>query len=252
MAAVARAGMQVLPILFTPPPFRAHGRAGARHLPARRSGGHGDFADTAGAPVRARRQLLEARTRTCRRTRSGPGRSGTSRTCPSTGRAGPDPRQYVELLASVSKAIKRADPSAAVVSAGLSESSRGMPFDDFVDGMFEAGRRRLPRRIRAPRLRARRAGLGRRGRACARAAHGAGLEGADLGHRDRLGERRAGEPFHRRARGQAERIRAALDALFTPPRMSSACTGSSTSTGETPRCTRAGRTSSACTPGCSA
>ena len=52
---------------------------------------------------------------------------------------GPDPAQYVELLSAVGKAIKRADPGASVVSAGLSESRQGIPFADFVKGMFDAG-----------------------------------------------------------------------------------------------------------------
>jgi hypothetical protein len=52
---------------------------------------------------------------------------------------GPDPAAYVRLLDAVSRGIKRADSRASVVSAGLSESRQGIPFEDFVRGMFEAG-----------------------------------------------------------------------------------------------------------------
>ena len=52
---------------------------------------------------------------------------------------GPDPASYVRLLDAVSQGIKRADPGAAVVSAGLSESRQGTPFEEFVREMFDAG-----------------------------------------------------------------------------------------------------------------
>src|SRR5919198_6026391 len=43
------------------------------------------------------------------------------------------------MLAAVSRAIKRADQGADVVSAGIPQTSLGMPFARFVDGMLAAG-----------------------------------------------------------------------------------------------------------------
>jgi hypothetical protein len=136
--AVARAGMDLLPILFTPPSFRATGG------PA-----HGTY-----PPDRAQ-DMAEFAARLVRRYGPG-GQFWTSNpelpkhpieswqvwnepNLPVYWPKGPDPAEYVELLKAVARAVRREDPRAAVVSAGLSESSQGIPFEDFVRGMFEAG-----------------------------------------------------------------------------------------------------------------
>lgn len=52
---------------------------------------------------------------------------------------GPSAELYAELLIPTSRAIKAADPNAEVVAAGLPESPHGIPRDDFLDGLYEAG-----------------------------------------------------------------------------------------------------------------
>ncbi len=138
MEALSRAGIDVLPILFTPPRFRAKGGPARGTYPPDDPGDMGDFAarlvgrygpdgdfwaehpDVPEHPIRAWQVWNEPN-------------------LPVYWPSGPDPEQYAELLAAVAKAIKRADPGASVVSAGLSESRQGIPFADFVRGMFAAG-----------------------------------------------------------------------------------------------------------------
>jgi hypothetical protein len=138
VAAVARAGMDLLPILFTPPSFRATSHPARGTYPPDRPQDMADFAarlvrrygpggefwksnpDIPEHPIRAWQIWNEPN-------------------LPVYWPEGPDPAEYVRLLDSVSRGIKRADAGATVVSAGLSESRHGIPFDDFVRGMFEAG-----------------------------------------------------------------------------------------------------------------
>lgn len=138
VAAVARAGMDLLPILFTPPRFRAAGGPARGTYPpdrpqdmatfaarlVRRYGPRGEFwkanPELPEHPIRAWQVWNEPN-------------------LPVYWPEGPDPEEYVRLLGAVYRAVKRADPGASVVSAGLSESRQGIPFEDFVRGMFEAG-----------------------------------------------------------------------------------------------------------------
>ena len=135
---VARAGIDLLPILFTPPPFRATGGGARGTYPPDRPQDMGEFAsrlvrrygpdgqfwashpDLPYHPIRAWQVWNEPN-------------------LPVYWPNGPNPGEYVDLLKAVAHAVKREDPRAAVVSAGLSESSQGIPFEDFVRGMFEAG-----------------------------------------------------------------------------------------------------------------
>lgn len=59
------------------------------------------------------------------------------------GGATPDPREYVAMLAGCSEAIRRADPRALVISAGLSPTGNGpphaIPDDQYLDAMYDAG-----------------------------------------------------------------------------------------------------------------
>lgn len=52
---------------------------------------------------------------------------------------GPDPAAYTALLKAAHSAIKAVDPSAEVVAAGIPVNSLGMPFKEFVNGMYAAG-----------------------------------------------------------------------------------------------------------------
>ena len=54
---------------------------------------------------------------------------------------GPDPAAYTRLLSVVGSAIKRKDPTAEIVSAGIPQSRLGMPFAEFLNGMYAAGAR---------------------------------------------------------------------------------------------------------------
>jgi hypothetical protein len=137
LTTVARAGMDVLPILFTPPEFRApRGPERGTYPPdraadmaafaerlARRYGPGGEFWRThPGVPERPIRAW----------------QVWNEPNLPVYWPQGPDPAAYVRLLQAAAEGLKRADPDASVVSAGLSESRQGMPFEDFVRGMFEA------------------------------------------------------------------------------------------------------------------
>jgi polysaccharide biosynthesis protein PslG len=138
VAAVARAGMDLLPILFTPPGFRARGGPNRGTYPpdrpadmaafaerlVRRYGPGGEFwrsnPDVPHRPIRAWQVWNEPN-------------------LPVYWPQGPDPSGYARLLETVAERVKRADPDATIVSAGLSESTQGMPFREFVEGMFDAG-----------------------------------------------------------------------------------------------------------------
>jgi hypothetical protein len=55
--------------------------------------------------------------------------------------SGPSPAQYTQLLSRVARSIRHLDPGADVVTAGIPNSRLGIPFDDFVQGMYKAGAR---------------------------------------------------------------------------------------------------------------
>ena len=53
----------------------------------------------------------------------------------------PDAREYVAMLRAASRALKRADPAAEVVTAGMPQSRLGIPLTTFVRQMYAAGGR---------------------------------------------------------------------------------------------------------------
>jgi hypothetical protein len=130
--------MDLLPILFTPPPFRATGGPERGTYPpdepedmaafaarlVRRYGPDGEFwhanPDVPRHEIRAWQVWNEPN-------------------IPVYWPEGPDAEEYVELLDAVADGIRAADSGAAVVSAGLSETGHGTRFEDFVRDMFEAG-----------------------------------------------------------------------------------------------------------------
>lgn len=143
MEQAARAGLDVLPVLFDPPSFRSSRPAvGARsgvYPPA----DNGAFAAFAGRLVGrygpsgvfwAERPDLPRR----------PIRAWQVWNEPNLRQywpAGPSPAAYVALLRAVGPAIRAADPGAEVVSAGLNESETGIPLARFLSGMYRAGAR---------------------------------------------------------------------------------------------------------------
>ncbi|MFL5896212.1 MAG: hypothetical protein ACJ76Z_14015 [Thermoleophilaceae bacterium] len=53
--------------------------------------------------------------------------------------SGPDPAAYAQLLETASAAIRKADPNAEVVAAGLPTSRLGAAAADFLEGIYRAG-----------------------------------------------------------------------------------------------------------------
>ena len=141
VATAARAGMDILPVIFQPPEFHssrpAHGAERGTYPP-----------EDPAVMGRFARELVE---------RYGPNgtlweeRDDVPRTPirewqvwnePNFHRfwpSGPDAAEYSRLLRVTSRAIKEADPEARVVSAGLPHSKRAIPPRDFVIAMHQAG-----------------------------------------------------------------------------------------------------------------
>lgn len=55
--------------------------------------------------------------------------------------SGPDPAAYVRLLRETGAALRRLDPQAEIVTAGLPQSRLGIPFERYLNGMYRAGAR---------------------------------------------------------------------------------------------------------------
>jgi hypothetical protein len=140
MAALARARMRVLPILFDPPTFRSR-RGSARGIyPPRDPSTMAAFAATVarrygpgGSFWRAHPGLPQVPIRAWQ--------VWNEPSLPAYWASGPDPAAYTKLLRTVARGIRRVDPRAEVVSAGIPNSNLGVPFDEFVEGMEKAGLR---------------------------------------------------------------------------------------------------------------
>jgi Glycosyl hydrolase catalytic core len=52
---------------------------------------------------------------------------------------GPNAAEYVRMLRVVGAALKQEDPDADIVTAGLPDSRLGVPFDEYLPAMYEAG-----------------------------------------------------------------------------------------------------------------
>ena len=140
VAALAARHLRLLPILFNPPPFRSSeppnpergtypprrpedmGEFGA--MLARRYGPGGSFwRDHPGLPrlpVRSWQVWNEPNLRVY---------------WPS----GPDAAGYVALLRATGRGIRSVDPGAEIVTAGLPDSTRGVPLREYVADMYAAG-----------------------------------------------------------------------------------------------------------------
>jgi hypothetical protein len=140
IAALARRRLRVLPILFNVPPFRSSAPANPRRgtYPPRRASELGEL-----GAVLARRY--------------GPGGSfwrehpelpklpvrswqvWNEPNLPVYWPSGPDAAEYVALLRATARAIRRVDPGAEILTAGLPDSSLGVPLRDYVEAMYAAG-----------------------------------------------------------------------------------------------------------------
>jgi hypothetical protein len=138
----ARAGLTILPILFGPPAFRAQAPSAAA-------------TETTTAPPRS----LAAMTRWTQALIARYGSDGSlwrqhpelpkkpitawqvwnEPNLPAYWNGHPDARQYVRMLGVVGHGIHAADPSAQVVTAGLTESRLGIPFVKYLTQMYAAG-----------------------------------------------------------------------------------------------------------------
>lgn len=144
MAALAERGLEMLPVLFNPPAFRSSRPArGAREgtYPPRSYADMGTFAATlvrrygpAGSFWRERPDLRKVPIRSWQ--------VWNEPNLPAYWPEGPDPAAYTRLLGATARSIRRADPEATVVSAGIPESRIGVPFDRYVDGLYRAGARK--------------------------------------------------------------------------------------------------------------
>lgn len=143
MAALAERRLEMLPVLFNPPPFRSsRPERGAREgtYPPRRYADMGTFAAAlvkrygpAGTFWSERPELPEVPIRSWQ--------VWNEPSLPAYWPEGPDPAEYGRLLAATAKGIRAADPRATVVSAGLPQSKIGVPFARYVNGLYRAGAR---------------------------------------------------------------------------------------------------------------
>ena len=139
--ALARRRLRVLPIVFNPPRFRSSAPArGAKRgsYPPARPAAMGAFAarlarryGPGGRLWRANPDLPYLPIRSWQIWNE----PNLSVYWPS----GPDPAAYVRLLRPTARALRRVDPDAEIVTAGLPDSARGVPLADYVRGMYDAG-----------------------------------------------------------------------------------------------------------------
>ena len=140
MEQLAKQRMQVLPILFNPPAFasaRPTENAERGTYPPRRpraiapfaralvqrygpEGSFWDEKDVPKVPIRSWQVWNEPN-------------------IPVYWPQGPDAAEYAALLRAAADAIREVDPQAEVVSAGLPNSDRGVPFQTYLDAMLDAG-----------------------------------------------------------------------------------------------------------------
>jgi len=141
MEAAAARGLRVLPVLFNPPGFHSAGppRPSPRGtFPPRHPADLGNFAAVVvrrygpgGSFWRAHPDLKPAPIRAWQ--------VWNEPSLPAYWPIGPSPAAYTRVLAATAKAIRRVDPGATIVSAGIPQSRIGVPFGRYVDGMYRAG-----------------------------------------------------------------------------------------------------------------
>lgn len=143
VAATSRAGLDVLPILFLPPPFRASGSRAANAntvFPPRRDADMGRF-----AAVLARRYgprgTFWSEHPSLPRHAIRAWQVWNEPNLPVYWGGRPDAAAYVRMLRAVGGALKRVDPGAEVVSAGLPDSRVGVPLLRYLQRMYDAGAR---------------------------------------------------------------------------------------------------------------
>lgn len=143
VSATSRAGLDLLPILFLPPRFRASGSPKSNPntvFPPRRDADMGRFAAVLERRYGPRGTLWSEHPSLPRH----PIRAWQVWNEPNLpvywgGR--PDASAYVRMLRAVGGALKRVDAGAQVVTAGLPDSRLGVPLLRYLKQMYEAGAR---------------------------------------------------------------------------------------------------------------
>jgi len=138
--AAARAGVQVLPILFNPPAFASADPTADGTAPPRDNATFAAFAAAAvrrygpGGALWAAHPEVPAVPITAWQVWNEPNFRAYWPT-------GPDPAGYAAMLRVVGAAIHGADPGAEVVAAGLPDTYSGMSVVDYLQGLYAAGAR---------------------------------------------------------------------------------------------------------------
>jgi polysaccharide biosynthesis protein PslG len=136
VGAAARAGMRVLPVVLGPEPGTGAGRGGM--TPPSSDAAFAQFAVALVKRYGPRGSFWRANP-------SVPATPITSwqiwnePNIPAFWAGGPDPAAYARLLVTASRAIRRTDPSAEIVTAGLSTSHMGIAAARFLAGIYRAG-----------------------------------------------------------------------------------------------------------------
>ena len=138
---LAREGIRVLPVLVNPPPHRSTAPAAGPergNYPPRNYEEFGDFAASLARQYGPGGDFWAAEPSLPRL----PIRSWqvwNEPSLPVYWRPRPDAAEYARLLGVTGTAIRRVDPGAEIVSAGIPESRLGVPFNEYVNDMFDAG-----------------------------------------------------------------------------------------------------------------
>jgi hypothetical protein len=140
VAALARRRLRLLPILFNAPPFRSSAPADPRRgtYPPRQPADMGEFGAVlarrygpGGSFWKAHPELPRLPVRSWQ--------VWNEPNLPVYWPSGPDAAEYIALLRATGRGIRRVDPGAEIVTAGLPDSSLGVPLRDYVAGMYAAG-----------------------------------------------------------------------------------------------------------------
>ena len=140
VAALARRRLRLLPILFNPPAFRSSAPARPRRgtYPPRRPADMGELGATLARRYGPDGSFWRERSLLPRL----PIRSWQVWNEPNLTvywPRGPDAGEYVELLRATARGIRRVDPGAEIVTAGLPDSTRGVPLTGYVEAVYAAG-----------------------------------------------------------------------------------------------------------------
>jgi hypothetical protein len=142
VAAAARHGITILPILFNPPPFRSSAPPGTKPggptFPPKDAAAMGQFATAVIARYGPKGSLWAQDPRLPKRAiRSW--QVWNEPNLPAYWGGTPKASEYSAMLRVVGSAIKKADPGATVVTGGIPNSKLGIPFVDYVKALFAAG-----------------------------------------------------------------------------------------------------------------